>query len=172
MPVKRFSDRLLELVASNRIALQPIDQYRHAGHKARRAIAALEFPPGTFARLREQLFTEAASAPLWDPNLTWLPIAPLMLVKESSDLALKLSCVVQIAHRNRVFKKFTLDSRRQIVPLRVRHQLTNGSSARHRGAASGAVHRRRGDRIELLFGSAPVSGRFCITWRWTARHAL
>ena len=75
-------------------ALQPIDQYRHAGHKARRAIAALEFPPGTFARLREQLFTEAASAPLWDPNLTWLPIAPLMLVKESSDLALKLSCVV------------------------------------------------------------------------------
>jgi len=50
--------------------------------------------------------------PLWDPNLTWLPIAPLMLVKESSDLALKLSCVVQLAHRNGVFKKFTLDSRR------------------------------------------------------------
>jgi hypothetical protein len=35
--------------------------------------------------------------PLWDPNLTWLPIAPLMLVKEPSDLALKLSCAVQLA---------------------------------------------------------------------------
>ena len=55
--------------------------------------------------------------PLWDPNLAWLPIAPLMLVKEPSDLALKLSCVVQLAHRNGVFKKFALDSRRQIVPL-------------------------------------------------------
>ena len=55
--------------------------------------------------------------PLWDPNLTWLPIAPLMLVKEPSDLALQFSCVLQIAHRNGVFKKFTLDSRWQIVPL-------------------------------------------------------
>jgi hypothetical protein len=55
--------------------------------------------------------------PLWDPNLAWLPIAPLMLVKEPSDLALKLSCVVQIAHRNGAFEKFALDSRRQIVPL-------------------------------------------------------
>src|ERR1700758_5532514 len=55
--------------------------------------------------------------PLWDPNLTWLPITPLMLVKEPSDLALKLSCVLQLAHRNGVFKKFALDSRRQIVPL-------------------------------------------------------
>ena len=40
-----------------------------------------------------------------------------MLVKESSDLNLQLSCVVQLAHRNGVFKKFTLNSRRQIVPL-------------------------------------------------------
>src|SRR5271165_1464833 len=40
-----------------------------------------------------------------------------MLVKESSDLALQLSCVVQLAHRNGVFKEFTLDIRRQIVPL-------------------------------------------------------
>jgi len=40
-----------------------------------------------------------------------------MLVKESSDLNLHLSCVVQLAHRNGVFKKFTLDSRWQIVPL-------------------------------------------------------
>jgi hypothetical protein len=51
------------------------------------------------------------------PNLTLLPIAPLMLVKEPSDLALKLSCVVQLAYRNGVFKKFALNSRRQIVPL-------------------------------------------------------
>ena len=54
---------------------------------------------------------------MWDANLTWLPIAHLMLVKESSDLALKLSCVVQLAHGNGVIKEFTLDSRRQIVPL-------------------------------------------------------
>ena len=40
-----------------------------------------------------------------------------MLVKESSDLNLQVSCAVQLAHRNGVFKKFTLDSRRQIVPL-------------------------------------------------------
>jgi hypothetical protein len=40
-----------------------------------------------------------------------------MLVKESSDLALQLSCVVQFAHGNGVFKEFTLDTRRQIVPL-------------------------------------------------------
>jgi hypothetical protein len=50
--------------------------------------------------------------PLWDPNLTWLPIAPLMLVKEPSDLALKLSCAVQLAHRNGVFKKFALEMKR------------------------------------------------------------
>src|ERR1700751_1459332 len=40
-----------------------------------------------------------------------------MLVKESSDLALQLSRVVQLAHGNGVFKEFTLDVRRQIVPL-------------------------------------------------------
>jgi hypothetical protein len=40
-----------------------------------------------------------------------------MLVKESSDLALQLSCVVQLAHGNGVFKEFTLDVGRQIVPL-------------------------------------------------------
>src|SRR5947207_4341932 len=40
-----------------------------------------------------------------------------MLVKESSDLSLQLGCVVQLAHRNGVFKKVTLNSRRQIVPL-------------------------------------------------------
>jgi hypothetical protein len=60
----------------------------------------------------DALAAESEQCRLWDPNLTWLPIAPLMLVKESSDLALKLSCVVEIAHRNGVFKKFTLDSRR------------------------------------------------------------
>ena len=40
-----------------------------------------------------------------------------MLVKESSDLALQLSCVLQLAHGNGVFKEFSLDIRRQIVPL-------------------------------------------------------
>ena len=40
-----------------------------------------------------------------------------MLVKETSDLTLQLSCVVQLAHGNGVFKEFTLDIRRQIVPL-------------------------------------------------------
>ncbi len=40
-----------------------------------------------------------------------------MLVKESSDLALQLGCLVQRAHGNGVFKEFTLDIRRQIVPL-------------------------------------------------------
>jgi hypothetical protein len=40
-----------------------------------------------------------------------------MLVKESSDLALQLSCVAQLAHGNGVFKEFMLDIRRQIVPL-------------------------------------------------------
>jgi len=34
--------------------------------------------------------------------------------------------------------------------IRVRHQPTNGTSARHRGAAWGALHRRRGDRIAVL----------------------
>ena len=40
-----------------------------------------------------------------------------MLVKESSNLAPQLSCVVQLAHGNGVLKEFTLDIRRQIVPL-------------------------------------------------------
>src|SRR5260370_37877625 len=40
-----------------------------------------------------------------------------MLVKESSDPALQLSCVVQLAHGNGVFKEFVLDICRQIVPL-------------------------------------------------------
>jgi hypothetical protein len=44
--------------------------------------------------------------------LTWLPIVALMLMKESSDPALQLSCVVQLANGNGVFKEFMLDIRR------------------------------------------------------------
>ena len=36
-----------------------------------------------------------------------------------------------------------------IDQIRVRHQPSNGASARHRGAASGARHRRPGDRVNL-----------------------
>ena len=55
--------------------------------------------------------------------------------------------------------------------IRVRHQPSNGASARHRGAARGALHRRRGDRIvnrnvrywhkadiALLHCTCPLSG--------------
>ena len=40
-----------------------------------------------------------------------------MLVKESSDLALQLSCVVRLPNGNGVFKEFVLNICRQIVPL-------------------------------------------------------
>ena len=37
--------------------------------------------------------------------------------------------------------------------VRVRHQPSNGANARHRGAARAARHRRRGDRIAILFAA-------------------
>ena len=40
-----------------------------------------------------------------------------MLVKESSDLTLQLSCVIQLTHGTRMFKKFALDFCGKIVPL-------------------------------------------------------
>ena len=40
-----------------------------------------------------------------------------MLVKESSNLALQLGCVPQLAHGYGVFKEFTLDICGQVVPL-------------------------------------------------------
>lgn len=38
------------------------------------------------------------NAPWWDRNLSCLPIIALMLVKESSDLTLQRSCMVQLTH--------------------------------------------------------------------------
>lgn len=40
-----------------------------------------------------------------------------MLVKESGDLTLQLSCVFQLTHGTRMFKKFALDFCGKIVPL-------------------------------------------------------
>ena len=40
-----------------------------------------------------------------------------MLVKESGDLTLQLSCVFQLTHGTRMFKKFALDFGGKIVPL-------------------------------------------------------
>jgi len=45
-----------------------------------------------------------------------LPVV-FMLVKESSDLTLQLSCVIQLTHGTRMFKKFALDFCGKIVPL-------------------------------------------------------
>jgi hypothetical protein len=41
--------------------------------------------------------------------LAWLPVVVLMIVKESSDLALQLSCVVRLGHRNSVVKEPVLN---------------------------------------------------------------
>jgi hypothetical protein len=40
-----------------------------------------------------------------------------VLVKESSDLTLQLSCVIQLTHGTRMFKKFALDFCGKIIPL-------------------------------------------------------
>ena len=40
-----------------------------------------------------------------------------VLVKESSELTLQLSCVIQLTHGTRMFKKFALDFCGKIVPL-------------------------------------------------------
>ena len=37
--------------------------------------------------------------------LAWLPVIVLMIVKKSSNLALQLSCVVRLGHRNSVVKE-------------------------------------------------------------------
>ena len=45
------------------------------------------------------------------------PPVVFVLVKESSDLTLQLSCVIQLTHGTRMFKKFALDFCGKIVPL-------------------------------------------------------
>jgi hypothetical protein len=49
--------------------------------------------------------------------LSWLPPVVFVLVKESSDLTLQLSCVIQLTHGTRMFKKFALNFCGKIVPL-------------------------------------------------------
>jgi hypothetical protein len=49
------------------------------------------------------------------PKLT--PPVVFVLVKESSDLTLQLSCVIQLTHGTRMFEKFALDFCGKIVPL-------------------------------------------------------
>jgi hypothetical protein len=49
--------------------------------------------------------------------LSSLPPVVFVLVKESSDLTLQLSCVIQLTHGSRMFKKFALDFCGKIVPL-------------------------------------------------------
>ena len=51
-----------------------------------------------FLTAKSRALGDSNKRPLWDRNLTWLPIIAVMLVKESSDLALQLSCVLQLAH--------------------------------------------------------------------------
>ena len=49
--------------------------------------------------------------------LSSLPPVVFVLVKESSDLTLQLSCVIQLTDGSRMFKKFALDFCGKIVPL-------------------------------------------------------
>src|ERR1700747_2144695 len=89
-----------------------------------------------------------------------------MLVKESSDLALQLSCVVQFAHGNGVFKEFTLDIHRQIVPLHddcgaqtPQNMLLFLCEGSHVVASFFAVRPlRRRPRYPILRGHWPCSG--------------
>jgi hypothetical protein len=111
---RKFWERNLRLMtdASGRGPAKNAPVIVRAGMMGDRADVIFADPSEKF---HDAPLTPSRNAP--EVYLAWLPVVVLMLVKESSDLALQLSRVEHLAHRNSVVKEFVLDRSRQIVPL-------------------------------------------------------